>query len=278
MTHRTKVHSEIELKFELSARAAEKLRRHVLISEADHQTYSQSSVYFDTGKSEVHKAGYSLRVRQVGDSFTQTVKRNAGSAGLFDRGEWEAGVEQMAPDPKALKRTPLSKFQKLDRKVEPVVCSDVERTIWLIDHDDCVAEVVLDSGTVSAGDQKAAFHELELELKDGEPAAIFNFAQELGETVPLQLGVLSKEERGLMLGDGAFGREHKASAPDICRIMDVGQVFALIVHGCIRHFRLNEELIITERDPEALHQARVPLRPLPPASFLFPPAIRPTPL
>src|SRR5258708_39847473 len=105
MTHRTKDHSEVELKFELSARAAERLRRHALISKADHQTYSQSSVYFDTDKSEVHKSGYSLRVRQVGDCFTQTVKSNGSSAGLFDRGEWEARVEQMAPDPKALKRT-----------------------------------------------------------------------------------------------------------------------------------------------------------------------------
>ena len=110
----------------------------------------------------------------------------------------------MAPDLKALERTPLGKLKKLDRKLEPVVCSDVERTTWLIDRDGSVIEVVLDSGTVSAGDEEAQFHELELELRAGEPTALFDFAQELGQDVPLEIGVLSKEERGLMLAEGAL--------------------------------------------------------------------------
>jgi triphosphatase len=273
MTQRTHNHGEIELKFELDGSAANEVRHHSLLSKSDHQTQSQSSVYFDTDKSEVHKAGYSLRVRQVGDCFTQTVKTNGGSAGLFDRGEWEAPVEQMAPDRKALHRTPLGKLKKLGRKVEPTVRSDVERTTWLIDRDGSVAEVVLDSGTVSAGDQEVSFHELELELKAGELAALFDFAQELGQDVALQVGVLSKEERGLMLAEGAFGHEYKASDLDIRKTMDAGQVFALIVHECIRHFRLNEALIIVERNPEALHQARVAMRRLRTAFSLFRPAI-----
>ena len=42
--------------------------------------------------------------------------------------------------------------------------------------------------------------------------------------------------------------------------MTVGQAFAAIVHECIRQFRLNQALIIAERDPDALHQARVAMR------------------
>ena len=104
---------------------------------------------------------------------------------------------------KALDWTPLGKLKTLNRKVEPVVCSDVERTTWLIDRDGSVIEAALDSGTVSAGDEEAKFHELELELRAGEPKALFDFAQEMGRDVPLQVGVLSKEERGLMLAEGA---------------------------------------------------------------------------
>lgn len=273
MTHGTRNPGELELKFELDGRAAKEIRRHDLFAKVAHQTQSQASVYFDTAKGEVHKAGYSLRVRQVGNCFTQTVKTNGGSAGLFNRGEWEEPIKQMVPDPKALNRTPLGKLKKLNRKVEPVVCSDVERTTWLIDRDGSVIEAVLDSGAVSAGDEEARFHELELELKAGEPKALFDFAQELGQDVPLQLGVLSKEERGLMLAEGAFDHV-KATAPDIRKTMDVGQAFAAIVHECIRHFRLNEALIITKRDPEALHQARVAMRRLRTAFSLFRPAIR----
>ena len=274
MTHRTQDHGEVELKFELDGRAARKARHHPLLAKAGHRTQSQTSVYFDTADGEVHNAGYSLRVRQVGDCFTQTVKTNGGSAGLFDRGEWESPVDQMAPDPKALDRTPLGKLKKLDRRVEPVVCSEVKRMTWLIDRDGSVVEVVLDSGTVTAGGEEASFHELELELKCGETAALFDFAQELGHAVPLEVGVLSKEQRGLMLAQGAFGHEHKAATPDIRKAMDSGQAFALIVHECIRQFRLNGPLIISDRDPQALHQARVAMRRLRSAFSLFRPAIR----
>jgi CHAD domain-containing protein len=92
--------------------------------------------------------------------------------------------------------------------------------------------------------------------------------------VPLEIGVLSKEQRGRMLAEGALDHEQKARAPDIADDMLASQVFAAIVHECIRHFRLNQALIIAERDPDALHQARVSMRRLRAAFSLFRPAIR----
>lgn len=274
MAQPTQDHAELELKFELDGPAAKKVRRHALLSKAGHQIQSQHSVYFDTADGDVHKAGFSLRVRREDDCFTQTVKTSGTSAGLFDRGEWEDPVEEMAPDAKLLRRTPLGKIKKLGRKVAPVICSDVERTNWLIDRDGSVVEVVLDSGTVSAGDEETSFHELELELRAGQPAVLFDFARELGRAAPLQIGVLSKEQRGHMLADGSFDHEHRASGVNIHKSMDAGQVFMLIVQECVRHFRLNEALIIAERDPGALHQARVAMRRLRTSFSLFRPAIR----
>jgi inorganic triphosphatase YgiF len=274
MTHRGNDHGEVELKFELDRRAAKKVRRHPLLDDADHQRQSQSSVYFDTNKGEVHKAGYSLRVRQAEDCHTQTVKTKGAGAGLFHRGEWEAPVDHFAPERKALKQTPLGKLKKLDRKLGPTVCSDVERTTWLVDRDGSVIEVALDSGTVSAGDHDASFHELELELRDGSPTAMFDVAQELAHAVPLEIGVLSKERRGLMLAEGAFDHEQKASTPAIHEDQIVAEAFAAIVHECVRHFRLNQALIIAERDPDALHQARVAMRRLRTGFSLFRPAVR----
>ena len=274
MAHQVRDEREIELKFELDSGAARELRRHSFLAKVAKQTQSQSTVYFDTKKGKLHRRGYSLRVRQVGDCLTQTVKTNGSAAGLFNRGEWETPVEQMAPDRKALKRTPLGKLRKLDRKVGPVVCSDVERTTWMVDRDQSITEVVLDSGTISCGNQETSFHELELELRAGEPATMFDIAQELGQLVPLNIGVLSKEERGLMLATGAAWQEQRSSAMDVHKGMNVGQVFALIVHECIRHFRLNEAPIIADRNPKALHQARVAIRRLRAAFDLFRPAIR----
>ena len=271
--HGLQLQREIELKFELDHRAAKRVRRLALLSKSDSQTRSQRTVYFDTNKGKLRTKGYSLRVRQVGDCIMQTVKTNGGSAGLFDRDEWEMVVRQMEPDLAALTRTPLAKFKGLDR-LEPVVRSDVDRTRWMIDRDQSAIEVVLDSGIVSAGDQEIRFHELELELKDGEADAIFDLAQELSNAVPLKIGVVGKEERGLMLAGGRLGREHKASAPNIRNNMNAGQVLALLVFECVRHFRLNEAMIIADRDPQALHQARVAMRRLRTAFALFRPAIR----
>lgn len=272
MKHGT--YGEVELKFELDSRSAKKARRHLLLSKTNHDTKLQRSIYFDTDNSDAHQAGYSLRVRDDGNSFTQTVKTTGGSAGLFDRREWETRVEQMAPDPDALRRTPLGKMEKLVREAKPVVCSEVKRTTWLIDRDGSIVEVVLDSGSISADGNEAPLHELELELRTGKQASLFAIAQELGRVVPLHVGVLSKEERGRMLARGAFGHENKAKAIDLRKKMDAGQVFALIVYECVRHFRLNEALIIEERDPDALHQARVAIRRLRTALSLFQPAIQ----
>lgn len=275
MTDRPQGHGEVELKFELDRRAAKKARRHPLLADSSSQTRSIRSVYFDTNKGKVHKAGYSLRVRQdEDDRCTQTVKTNGGGAGLFDRGEWEAPVDHLAPERKALRRTPLGKLKKLDQELEPTVCSAVERTTWLIERDGSLVEVVLDSGTISAGDQDEAFHELELELRDGPADVMFGLAQQLADAIPLEIGVLSKEERGRMLAEGAFDHEQRASEPGIRRDLNAAQAFALIVHECVRHFRLNQALIIAERDPEALHQARVAIRRLRTAFSLFRPAIR----
>ena len=269
-----KDHREAELKFELDRRAARKVRRHPLLAESDPKTQAQTSVYFDTDKRRVRKAGYSLRVRKAGDEHVQTVKTNGGGAGLFYRGEWEAPVDGLEVDAEALKATPLGKLKKIDHKLEPQVRSTVERATWLIDRDGSLIEVVLDRGTVEAGGEKEKFHELELELRDGASAALFGLAKQIAEDVPLEIGVLSKEERGLLLAERALDHEQKASEPAIAKEMTAGQAFAAVVHECVRHFRLNQALIIAERDPAALHQARVAIRRLRTAFTLFRPAIR----
>ena len=86
---------EIALKFELDAHSADKVRNHALLKKAAHRKWFQRTVYYDTGDGKLHNKGYTLRVRQVGNRFTQTVKTNSRAAGLLARGEWEAPVLQL---------------------------------------------------------------------------------------------------------------------------------------------------------------------------------------
>ncbi len=69
---------------------------------------------------------------------------------------------------------------------------------------------MLDEGVVSAGRKRTPLIELELELKQGKPAALFDLAEEIGRAAPLRLGMLSKNERGYALAEGWLGRPAKA--------------------------------------------------------------------
>ncbi|MEX2693612.1 CHAD domain-containing protein [Rhizobium mongolense] len=51
--------------------------------------------------------------------------------------------------------------------------------------------------------------------------------------------------------------------------MDASSAFQAISFSCVRHFRLNEELLRSKGNPEALHQMRVALRRLRSAFSLF---------
>ena len=125
-------HKEIELKFVLDEPAMRKVLRQPLLADIDCQHRSQRSVYFDTAKSSLKKRGYTLRVREAGNVFTQTLKTRVSHAGLFDRREWEIAVSGSEPDLALLARAPIRNLQDFDGELVPVVRSDVERTIWLV--------------------------------------------------------------------------------------------------------------------------------------------------
>ncbi len=60
-------------------------------------------------------------------------------------------------------------------------------------------ELALDEGVVEAGDATAPIHEVEMELKSGEPDHLYQFALDLLETVPLKIGYIRKGDGGYKL-------------------------------------------------------------------------------
>ena len=270
---RTIHRDEMELKFELGARAAATLRRHALLAGTDRRRSFQRTIYFDTDDGDLRKKGYSLRVRQDGRHFTQTVKTSSRSAGQFNREEWEAAVPALRPEMSALQQTPLRRIRFFDQ-LHPVAQTDIVRTSWAVSVDDSLIEVDLDRGRLIAGGSRRRLYEAELELKEGEAKALFAIARELSNCAPMAIGVLSKEERGSMLARHLLDKEQKASPVNLRRQMNVRQAIELIVHECLRQLRLNEPAITGQRSAEAAHQARVAIRRLRTALSFFRPAIR----
>lgn len=265
---------ELELKLEFDPADRERLDT-ALPEIADGETDRLVSTYFDTPAAELRAAGYSLRVRRQGRQRTQTVKAARGaSAGLFERSEWERRIKSDKPllDAEA---GPLAEAvgAKALARIKPLFVTDVERATSRVDRADGAVELAIDEGEIRAGRRAERLSELELELGGGSPQLLFDLARQLNERLPLRLGVRSKSERGYALAAGTPRAATKAEPILLDCDGDAGDAFRAIAQACMRHFRLNETLLLDSREVEPLHQARVALRRLRSAFSLYKPLL-----
>lgn len=250
---------EFELKLEIEPASVDALLAAGPLRVAEAIDRDQESVYFDTPAQALHEAGFSLRVRTIGGTYIQTTKAESSAAGLFVRPEWECAIDGVAP---VLDDTPLRGLiadAELDR-LEAVFHLKVVRKTLLVEWEDSTIEVVLDRGEIVAGDRSDAVHEIELELKRGDPAALFALAREIDRLAPVRLGVLTKSERGYRLGGAAPDKPVKTGPLDLTHGATTAAGFQAVVGACVRQFRLNEAILTGTGNAGALHQARVALR------------------
>ncbi len=252
-------HAEIELKLETDADGAAAVRCHPLLCDSPARTIDQATTYFDDAKGTLRQAGVSLRVRTTDGCCIQTVKHQEnGSAGLFARPEWEQPVKGPKPDLASLAHTPAGALIS-GRPLRSVVKVTGRRSIWELGAPGHAVELVLDEGTVAGGTASEDITEIEIELKGASPGMMFEMGRKLARSAPLRIGVLTKAERGQRLADGSAGKPAKAERIRLGAAMTTAEGFAAIVYSCLRQFRLNEALV-AQRDPGALHQARVAMR------------------
>jgi inorganic triphosphatase YgiF len=265
------VSSEIELKLEVAPGAAEELMRQPWLEGGKRRSQQQLSIYYDTKGNDLRRLGYTLRVRSVGDEYVQTVKSIETGAGLFARGEWEYQIGGPEPDQERLSHTPLAGVSVED--LRPVLEAEVQRTWCLIKDKRSEIELDVDEGTLVADGRSLPVNEVEIELLRGDASSAVDLAKRIASHFPVKLGVLSKAERGFALIEGRIGKASKAEPVQVRQDMTVADGFHAIIMACLRHFRLNEPLVIEQRKVEALHQARVAMRRLRSAFTLFRTAI-----
>jgi triphosphatase len=267
---------EVELKLEIDPEHAGRLASIGLLRGCEPRRRRQLTVYYDRADALLEERGFTLRVRQIADGFVQTVKPASESAGLVARAEYEVRVGSIEPDARALAGTPLAELAaagELDDLV-PTMRSEMDRTIWRFEAGGSRIQIDFDQGEIEAGGRSERFTELELELVSGDPPCLFFAAKQIADLVPVRLGVLTKAERGARLASGAHKKIVKAANVAVDPAMTIAEAFEVIVHACLRQYRLNEPLVIRRRKMEALHQARVAMRRLRSALTLFKPAIR----
>jgi inorganic triphosphatase YgiF len=270
-------HREIELKLVIDREHLGTLKRHPLLQGKPPEQLKLDAIYYDTPKDKLARSGMSLRVRQEGNTRLQTVKVE-GNGSLVDRGEWEAPTSALTLDVKALRRTPVSKLLNgRARNLIPKVETHVHRSQWDLEIDGAEVELVVDEGQVLAGRASKDLSEIELELKEGSKDALFRVAKTLISDLPLRLGVESKYQQGQALLRNSHCDVRKAEPIHLRRDATAPDGLRIIVQSCLRHFRLNEPLLLEARSPAALHQCRVALRRMRSAFSLFKDIIRDEP-
>lgn len=264
--------SETELKFQLGQSALETLSRHPVLSTPGRRQRLRS-VYFDTPEHDLRNRGFSLRVREKDGVFVQTLKGRSGN-GVFDRGEWEVDVASDQPNTEVFADTPAAEILNgaADR-LAPVFETCVERTVRIWQSGDTTVEVAVDEGEVIAADQRTPLSELELELKGGAPAALFDLAGELAREAPMTLSFQTKAERGYRLAghEGAAAIQAERSA--VTGKTAAETAFRQIARDCLSQIAGNAELLGRARSPRLVHQTRVGLRRLRAALSIFRPIL-----
>jgi inorganic triphosphatase YgiF len=195
---------EIELKFALPANELKRLMRHPLLAGARPSRQVIASTYFDTPEFTLRDRALSLRLRKNGRHYVQTLKASTAAAGRpAMREEWQSPVARAAPD---LSQPGLrERLGDLDgAQLHPVFVSRVRRSTRILHPDSATTvELSCDQGEIATpAGARAPISELELELKSGESAALFELARNLNRSLPLRVETLSKAARGYALLNG----------------------------------------------------------------------------
>lgn len=246
---------EIELKFLC---APEDLGRVLAAApDGDDDTRELISVYFDTPDRRLQKAGASLRVRESRGLRVQTLKRGDGLA----REEYEAPIVGDAPDPN-MRPLPDLLPDGARSELRPAFHVRVTRRQRLVRFEGAEIELALDQGEVRGGRRSSPISEVELELKSGEPAALFEFARELSHAAPIYLSFASKSQRGQALVAGAPLHAQRRARLAPAADATVAAVFQGIGRSGLQSISANAEVLRHHADPDALHQLRVAARSL----------------
>jgi triphosphatase len=265
------VPKEIELKLEVPPanlpRLAKIPRLRALKKPAKSAT--ELSVYFDTDNRKLHKKGLMLRVRRVGDRYLQTIK-SAGHSGPFERDEWESEIDGAMPDLRLAHSTALEPLlsRKFCRQLKPIFETRVRRKTYPLTNGGSDIALTLDKGEIDTGDRSRPLCEIELELKRGDEAELFEVARELTHALAAQLALKSKSERGYELLKGAEAAPVKAAPSDLSPGTSTRDAFKAIGLACLKQVLDNEPALLAG-DPEGVHQMRVGLRRLRAAMSLF---------
>lgn len=224
------------------------------------------STYYDTRQHMLRNSGVSLRVRQVGGKFEQTIKVPVeGSVGMLSSEEWSVAIPGKRPDLALFDPSVIALFNPRKRKINllPMFTTNIDRRIINIEYRRSRIELALDRGRIYAHGKSARsveVCELELELQRGSPTSMLDFAIMLNEESELVHEHRTKAQRGYaLLRPSLKPRPTKAKLVELEAQMTSGQAFHSIITSALQQLHRNE-IPTLQGMPGGIHQARVSIR------------------
>ncbi len=267
---------EVELKLRIRPRDAARLRNHPAVTGATRAgpvTHRLTSIYYDTPQLALLDAGLSLRVRRMDGQWFQAVKAAGDSlSGLHRRMEWEGIIARGAPDFSRITDPALTRVfddDALRAALQPIFTTEVRRSEWQLQVDGSRIELALDQGRLIAGEYREPISEIELELKEGQAAHLFELALALQQDMPLWIENASKAQRGYARYRPQPPGIVKAGKVTLHHGMSPAQAFRTIAWQCLAHLQGNQDMVLHGEDVEGVHQMRVALRRLRSAWSVF---------
>ncbi|MBD3894159.1 CYTH and CHAD domain-containing protein [Hydrogenophaga sp.] len=285
---------EIELKLALHPDDLDGLLAHPLLLAHVHRLEELQNTYFDTPALALLQQRLAVRERQNGERTLLTVKTaGSSSAGLSQRGEWEAPTTPGQFDFAALVDDAelAQQLTRLAWQLVPVFRTDFKRRCWLLSYGGAQIELALDQGFIVTGaapaERRQPILELELELLGGPAAALVDLAHTLalGPQGQARSGLRlhpierSKAERGYALYQSSVLKPLKARALQLSPEQTPLQAFCSAALECLSHLQANSAGLLLNQasdplpPPEFAHQARVALRRLRSGLRLFGPEL-----
>ncbi|WP_213299257.1 CYTH domain-containing protein [Paraburkholderia sacchari] len=171
------------------------------------------NIYFDTPSLVLARAKSALRLRRAPEGWLQTFKTvGVAQNGLHARHEWEMPVAGEALEIDKLlhecdEAGVSTALSDAAANLIPLFRTDFTRTLWTLQVDGAEVEAAIDQGEVTADvngeTRRTLICEIELELKDGDEAALHTLAAELAKALPgLAPDDISKAQRGYKLREG----------------------------------------------------------------------------
>jgi triphosphatase len=222
------------------------------------------STYYDAPDLALKKRGLILRVREQGGHFTQTVKaEEPGAQDILSRDEWEDAVADNRPELGAEQSGPHLP-QEVAGDLAPLFATDVARTVVELGPVPGTAiEAAIDEGEIRAAGNNTSepICEIELELKSGDAAALYDIALDLLEAAPIRIETRSKSERGYRLVEGGKAAAAAVHAQPVALDpkMTVESALQKIGRSCLAQLLRNEAAVLSAQ-PEGVHQLRVAVR------------------